>query len=439
MSTDSEARGFYGWWLLFFLWVVYTIPVGFVFYSPAVLYPFMIQEMGWSRGEIMIGSTAVLLLFGVTGPLTAWMIGRFGARVTLAAGGVIVAMTSFLMGLMGHIYPVYLVLSVFIGLGVSFASMIPVQMVVVSWFNLRRARAMGLVMAGGAIGGFVAPQVISQVVQAVGGNWRIGWFTIAGASLVGAAVAMSAVRNQPADMGQHPDGLVLDRMNAVTDGVSWTTRTYRTSVEWTARQALKTRALWLLIGAVVGSFFLWQVVVSQGPLHLQDRGFDPAMAAFFYSLAIGLSIVGRFTIAAVGDIIEPRFLFALGALCILAGGILFWFVTPEAMWTAYLYPLLAGFGFGAAYICIPTITSNYWGSQAFAPISGLISPVTMLVQSLAAPIAGFFYDLQGTYVTVMFISWMAAALGFVAVLLCRPPGLGNGAGRGLGPGSGRRP
>jgi MFS family permease len=407
--------------MLLFLWVVYTIPVGFVFYSPAVLYPFMIQELGWSRGEIMIGSTTILMLFGIAGPLTAWMLGRFGARFTLTTGGIIVSIATSLMGLMGHIYPMYLLLSVLAGLGVSFASIIPVQMVVISWFNLRRARALGLVMAGGAIGGFLAPQIISQAVQAAGENWRVGWFIIAGASVIGAVVAMFAVRNQPADMGQHPDGLAPDKPGAAAGSVSQEARTYRTSIDWTVRDALKTPALWLLIGAVVGSFFLWQVIASQGPLHLQDRGFDPAMAAFFYSLAVGLSIAGRFTIAALGDIIEPRFLFALGALCILAGGILFWFVSPEAMWTAYLYPLLAGFGFGVAYICIPTITGNYWGHKAFAAVSGLISPVTMTVQALAAPLAGFVYDLQGTYFTVMVFSWIAAAIGFVAIFLCIPP------------------
>jgi MFS family permease len=147
------------------------------------------------------------------------------------------------------------------------------------------------------------------------------------------------------------------------------------------------------------------------------------MAAFFYSLAIGLSIVGRFTIAALGDIIEPRFLLASGALCVVLGSVLFWFVSPAAMWAAYLYALLGGFGFGAVYICIPTITGNYWGPEAFPAISGLISPLVMLVQAGAAPLAGFLYDLQGTYFTVMVIAWVMAAVGFAAILLCKPPRL----------------
>jgi MFS family permease len=171
----------------------------------------------------------------------------------------------------------------------------------------------------------------------------------------------------------------------------------------------------------VCSFFLWQVIVSQGPLHLQDRGFDPVMAAFFYSLAIGLSIVGRFTTAALGDIIEPRFIFAGGTFCILLGGILFWFVSPGATWTVYLYSLLAGFGLGLTYICVPTIVGNYWGYTAFASISGIVWPFAWSFMAIAAPLAGFFYDLQGSYFTILLISWAIAVVGLTAILFCTPP------------------
>jgi len=420
MGARTQAEGFYGWWLLFFLLIVYTIPIGFAFYSPVVLYPFMTSELAWSRGEIMVGFACIMLLLGLGSPLAAWMIGRFGARLTLFAGGLIIATATLLMGLIGDIYPIYVILSALTGLGVAFASIIPVQTVIVFWFNVRRALALGLVLGGGAIGGFLVPQIITAAVQGAGGNWRLGWFMIAIASVIGAVLAILAVRNQPADMGQYQDGLPPDETKVV-DGSSRAARIYRTPVSWAVRDAMRTPALWLLVVAVAGSFFLWQIVVTQAPFHLQDRGFDLTTAAFLYSLAVGLSIVGRFAIAGLGDIIEPRFLFAFGVLCILAGGALFWFVSPEAMWIAYLYPLLAGFGFGAAYVCVPAITGNYWGPEAFAGVSGLVSPIVLVFQAGAAPLAGFIYDLQGTYFTVMLIAWAGAAIGFVAMLFCKPP------------------
>jgi MFS family permease len=221
-------------------------------------------------------------------------------------------------------------------------------------------------------------------------------------------------------MGQYPDGV---RPGAVGEPGRATraTRTYRTAVEWTLTDVLKTPAFWLLLFAAVGSFFLWQVIVTQGPLHLQDRGFDAGTASFFYSLAIGLSIAGRFTVAALGDIVEPRLLFAFAAFCILLGGVFFWLLSPDAVWAAYLYPLVGGFGMGAVYISEATIIGNYWGPEVFAKVRGVIGPIAVLFEAGAAPLAGFLYDLQGTYLTIMVISWIGAILGIAAILLCKPP------------------
>ncbi len=421
MATETKTEGFYGWWLLFFLWIVYTIPIGFAYYSPAVIYPFMIDDMGWSRGEIMVGAMTFILLFGLSAPLNAWMIRRFGPRTTLVTGGIIVVISSTLMGFLGHIYSTFIILSLFIGLGVALASMIPCQMIIISWFNKRRAMAMGLVLGGGGIGGFLAPQLISNVIENANGDWRIGWYIIALASVAAIITALLGVRNHPSEVGQYTDGLVPCEEEAILSVGRQKSRTHRTEVEWTVREAVRTRSLWLLVIGVVFSGLVWGVIITQAPLHLLDRGFDPAMAAFFYSLALGLSIAGRFTIAALGDIIEPRYLFAGGILCMLVGGVLFWFVSPEAMWMAYLYPLLAGFGFGLTYICIPTMIGNYWGANAFAEIRAIDSPIELTFSAIIAPIAGFLFDLQGSYLTILLVSLILGVIGLVAILMCTPP------------------
>ena len=140
-------------------------------------------------------------------PLTAWMITRIGARKTIVIGGCIAASAAFLMSWLGHVYPLFVTLGIFLGLGVSMSAMIPVQTVAIAWFHARRALALGLVLGGGAVGGFLAPQFINWVVMRAGGNWRIGFLLISTASLAGAVVALLAVRNRPWDLGQHPDGM----------------------------------------------------------------------------------------------------------------------------------------------------------------------------------------------------------------------------------------
>lgn len=421
MNKDSKPRRFYGWWLLAFLGIAYTIQIGFSVYGATVLLPFMAQTTGWSRGEIMVGYTILALLIGLSGPLAALTVNRFGARTTLFTGGLIIAIATSLMGFWGHIYAIYLTLCVFSGLGTSFATMLATQTVIVSWFHARRALAMGLVLGGGAIGGFIAPQILSTTVLAAGGDWRLGWFIIAITAVVGAVVAILSVRNHPSDLGQYPDGINLDGAQQTAANKKRPIRTYRTSEDWTMSAALKSPALWLCVVAMGADLFLWQVVQTQAPFHLRDRAFTAADAAFFYSLAIGFSILGRFAIAALGDIVEPRFLLAGASILILLGGVLFWFVSPEARWTAYVYPLLAGFGFGAAYVCLPTILGNYFGARAFASINGIAYPLVATIQSGATPAAGFLYDIQGSYFTILLVGWVGTIIAFIAMLLCRPP------------------
>jgi len=36
-------------------------------------------------------------------------------------------------------------------------------------------------------------------------------------------------------------------------------------------------------------------------------------------------------------------------------------LSPDAVWAAYLCPLLCRFGTGAVYICEATIVGSYWG------------------------------------------------------------------------------
>lgn len=425
MAAAPRTKGFYGWWMLFFLWVVYTVPIGFAFYSGTVLYPYMTAETGWSRGEVMVGATGVMMLFGLSSPLVAWMVGRMGAKVTLAIGGGIVTVGSLIMGLVGQVYPLFILLSFLNGLGIALASTIPVQTVVISWFYARRALALGLVLGGGAIGGFLAPQAVNLVVEAAGGNWHLGWFIISAASLIGIVVSLTAVRNRPEDIGQFPDGAVSQEASIAA--FKRPTRTYRTPVEWKFRDAIRTRALWLLVVAGVLGFWVWDLVYSQAPYYLRDRGFDPETVAFLYSLAIGLSIVGRFAVAALGDIIEPRYLLAFGTLCLIAGGVLFWLASPQAEWAARLYPLLCGFGMGMSMVSTPAILSNYWGQTAFAPLNGLISPISVIAHAILPPIAGFVHDVKGTYFPVLVVALTGAVLAIIAILLCTPPKHGEGA------------
>lgn len=418
--TESKEKAFYGNRLIFILFFIYCVQMGFALYSRAVLYPFMLDELGWARAQIMLGHTATSMLFGFASPLTAWLINRYGAKFTISLGAGIIIVSNTLMGLFAQTYPLYLLLSILNGFGLCFSSMLATQTIVIAWFNVRRSLALGLVLGGGSVGGFLFPQLVTAIVNAANGNWRLGWFVCALFSFLVLTINVLFTRNKPSDIGQYPDGLAPGA--AAKNGAGQAT-TYRSPVNWKLRDAVRTPSLWLVILAAAGNLFLWHVMLSQGPFHLQDRGFDPYYASFFYSLAIGTSIVGRLAIGAIGDRIEPRYLFGLGIMFILFGGLAFWFASPQYLWLAYLYPILSGIGFGTAFLCRSLLISNYFGAGSFATISAFTNPIGSLITAFAPPLAGYLFDTTGTYFTILVFAWLLAIVGFTAALRCAPPRL----------------
>jgi MFS family permease len=430
MSDPAVKQRFYGWVMLPILCLVYSIPIGFALYGPPVIYQFMARDLHWQRGEINLGYTVIGMVLGISAPLTAWLLHRIGPRRTLTMGALLTAAASLLMAFFGYLYPLYLVLCLFVGLGIAFGSVLPIQTLVMYWFNARRAMAMGIVLGGGALGGFIYPQLVSAGIVAAGGDWRVGWNIIAAADFLGAIIALILVRNQPSDLGQHPDGLSPERLHELQQHPrKRLIRTYRAQHNWEVKDAVKTPTLWLLIVATGTVFFLWQVMLTQTPFHLRDRGFvstDPLLflrPEFIYGLIIFCSILGRLSVSFLGELVETRFMLSIAGFSLVIGGVLFWLASEEAMWAVYLYPLFVGFGFGATYVSSPLITGNYFGSGAFAGISGITNPIGVVFQFSSPFIAGLLYDINGNYGLAVLIACSAALVGSVLILFCTPPKL----------------
>jgi MFS family permease len=428
MKEQSAKQGFYGWWLLPILCLDYSIPIGFALYGPPVIYQFMQKELRWQRGEINLGYSIIGVMLGLGALVIPWMINRFGLRKTLTIGAVLAAISSVLMAAFGHLYPIYLFLCFFLGLGISFGSVVPIQTLVVLWFNVRRALAMGLVLGGGAIGGFIYPQIISACIVNLGGDWRLGWDVIALACFLGSIIALLAVRNRPEDLGQHPDGISSEEVRPIVPhSRQKPIKTYRSPINWKLRDALKTPALWSIILGPGFIYFLWQTILTQTPAHLSDRGFSPSdpvifyQPAFIYGLILAFSIVGRLSVSLLGDVIQTRFLTGIAGFCIVIGGILFWFASRENLWAVYLYPLLAGFGFGATYVSVPLILGNYFGAGSFHNISGISNPTSSLIQFAGPFAAGSLYDINGNYGLAIILACSCAFIGSLIVLFCSPP------------------
>src|SRR6266481_1608558 len=114
-------------------------------------------------------------------------------------------------------------------------------------------------------------------------------------------------------------------------------------------------------------------------------------------------------------------MFILGLCCYFLGSFLAIRVSADALWITYSAALLYGLAFGWTFICLNTITGNYYGPAAFPKLSGIVYMIAAIFCSPAGALAGKLFDLYHSYKLAFELNSLVAALGIVALFFARVP------------------
>jgi MFS family permease len=417
-----EQKPFYGWKLLFVFWLIIFLNFTFPTFGTSVVNTYMAKAMHLNRKELGLAFSVFSLMAGLPGPLVALSINKLGIRFTLVIGTLLSSIGSLLMAVfVQSTLQAILVFGIVVGAGVAMAGTIGPQVGMARWFRQKRARAISLLLTASGIGGFVSVPFLNHIIATSGGNWRMAWWCMAIMSLLAALVAALFVKESPAQMGQFPDGMSAPEISAPSTiaAAKRSPGVFKTTEDWTLSEALGSPTLWLLIVTYLGFFMGFFIYIAHGISHLEGLGHSPGEAAKSISVVLLSSLIGQFTVAALGDRVEPRYLSAV-AVCLYGAGTLLAIraVDPASV---YVYAILMGSGFGAAFTCFATILGNYYGTKVYPALLGVTTPLGTILGAAGPVSAGYFYDKYGTYTQVFEIVAGLCFLSAILYLLAAPP------------------
>jgi len=276
---------------------------------------------------------------------------------------------------------------------------------------------LGIVLSGAAIAGFIAAPLYTLIMQKTG-TWKTGWLT-AGAFCAAALITAFFIKNKPGDIGQFPDGINPEKVSDTAGAVKTKrAKTYRTSEFWVLKEALRKPVLYLLGICMIAQVSALYLLTTHGVLHLTDVGFTRMQAASVIGNLILFSGFARFPIGILGDRVEPRWILtiALAGMGITIIGI---WKAPENLALLFAIGSIFGFCFGSTVPMFPTITGNYFGPAAFAPITGFLSPFMIFIAAPVPLVSGIIYDKFHSYdiafMYVVIIIFVAAVCATVLV------------------------
>ena len=401
---------FYGWWIVSVGVVLAIINGSFYVYGFGVFYLPLLNELGTTRAALGGVIGLARLEGGLIAPIAGWLIDKFGPRKLLYIGLSTVGICFLLLSVITKLWMLYVVFML-IATGSSFGGGRPISVAVANWFLRKRARALGILLAGIGLGGS-GVFFVAWITESFG--WRTSAIVAALCYFFIAIPLVSLVYHKPEDLGLHPDGIPVEQ------SLSTNSADEPLELELTPKQALQSISFWLLAIA----FAAWSVTVTvvaiyHIPFLIEDLGTSPVQAASIASLTLLLSVPGRIIFGWVGDILNIRILLS-ATLFVQAISILIMSLVTSPSWVP-LYMALLGPSYGGSASLRQAIVAHFYGRKNFGTISGLLQFVDLPGAVLGPILVGWLVDSFDGYS----VGFQAAAgflfIGAIAVFVDKRP------------------
>lgn len=386
----------YGWVVVAAGALMGCVAMGSTFSLAVFLQP-MSETTGWSRTGISSAMTIVFLTMGVGSFGWGALTDRFGVRVVVLSGAVLLGLGLVLASRATSLLEFQLIYGLMVGLSAG-AIFVPMIATVTGWFVQHRSLAVSLVSAGLGI----APMTISPFARWLIStyDWRTAQLTIAVLAWALLLPAALLVRRPPVPAGAAPGA------NAAGDP------------GMTAGQALRSPQF-----IVLALTYFCCCAAHAGPIfHTVSYALGcglPAMAAVsIYSVEGLAGLGGRLVFGLAGDRFGAKRVLVTGLViqALAAGSYYF----TRQLGEFYAVAIVFGLAYGGVMPLYAVIAREYFPMRIMGTVLGAATIFSSLGMALGPALGGWIYDTFGGY-GFLYIGSFGIGLGAAAIALAFPP------------------
>jgi sugar phosphate permease len=409
-----KKKIFYGWYMVGAGSGLQFLQAGLMTQAFGAYVAVLQEERGWSKTALSGAAALQQMEVAILGPVLGWLMDRFGPQLWIRIGVVVFGIGLMLLSFTDTLLAFYGAFIV-IALGSSLCGFFPVNVALINWFERWRARALSSMSIGLALGGFSIP-LVAWSLQAFG--WRATAFGSGVLMIVVGLPLAFIMRRRPEDHGETVDG----RPKEAPHEVKARETTALPTRDFTAREALRTPAFWLLSLGHGFALLVVHAVSVHAISHMnQGLGYSVAAASLVYTV-LTVSQIGGVGIGwLIGDRYDKRMIAAACMLAHMAGLLLLTYAVNVTMVLAFA--VLHGAAWGLRGPFMQALRADYFGRSAIGMILGLSFMIIVVGQIGGPMIAGILADATGDYRLGFTILALLAGLGSLFFVLAKRPRL----------------
>lgn len=374
--------------------VFFTLILFGSFHSFGIFLKPLVESLNLGRAHVSAAISISWICQGISAPLGGALSDRFGPRVVMATGTLLIGLGYALMSTCSSIAQLYVYFGVIIGIGMGPAFTIA-SATAAKWFPDRRGLMVGIVLTGPGLGRVILAPLSHYLIRIYDIHTA---YLILGMLVLGVALPLSTlIKAAPKESAG------LDSSGKATEQL--TTKSF-----W-FREAMRQPSFWLL-------FFIWLQVPLAIQLwqvhffpHVSDRGIPETAASLLFVFSGTGLVVGRITWGAVADRLGS--MKTLAFVLLLICGAELSAIGVCRLWHVYLVAALFGFSMGGNDTVYVKLVVETFGPQFAGTIIGALAFAFALSSSLGPLIAGSIVDRTQSY------SWgfLVASIALLGALI----------------------
>ncbi len=379
-----------------------------LYYSFGVFLKPMLADLGWSRATISGALSTYMLTNGLCSIGMGTLSDRYGPKSVVSTGTVFVAAGYILTSKITQPWHLYAMFS-FVAVGMS-TGYVPVISTVTKWFVKKRGFAVGIVGAGVGLGQMIIPVLMRYFISLYG--WRTSYVIMGFAVLcIGAPAAL--LLKQPGfkkniELTENTEKTLVYDKDLQSE-----------SADISAIEAIKTLSFWLLLYIFISIVFGVSVIVNHLIAHVTDIGFNPMEASLVLTFVGGSGILGRIFIGLAADKVGTKIILN-GCILILAA-LFLGLIYADNLWWIYIIALFFGLGYGGSLPVIIKMSTEFFGITSAGAIFGILIFGATFGGASGVTLAGYIYDVTGTYTLAFLISSTVMSVAFFISLIIKSP------------------
>lgn len=376
--------------------------------SYGVFFNALIEEFQWSRAALSGASSLALFLSGFLAIFVGRLNDTYGPRKLLGIASIFFGVGVMLMSQVFEIWQLYLFYGIIFGIGLSAIDVIALT-TTARWFSHSRGIMTGIVKVGTGAGQFLVPFIASLLITAYG--WRMTNIILGSFALIALFFLSQILQRDPSDSAksQSSEEKISTQYGGNRDQK-------RSSLG--AKEAIRTFQMWIICGVNMLLVFILMIILIHIVPHSSDLGLSAIQAAGTLSTIGAVSMLGRFVCGVAIDKAGSKYVMMACILILIVS--LLWLQVADSLWTIYIFAAIYGIAHGGFFTTISPLVAEIFGTESHGVIFGIVLFAGTIGGALGPLVAGFMFDVLGSYNEVFWIIEIMSCIGMGLIMFLRP-------------------